>query len=348
MRHILFFLLSIGSASIFAEPIPPHVGEWTFTDYASYFKSTGNFVTSNTSSTDLLNGAYFSAIDDTLTVSYDAFPSLRFSANLGYASTTAADNLTSFTGQGLSEGGLGVQYWFRDKRWAIVPTLNGEFPFYRNTYIQTTSLLGNGTVWMEGGIWGLLYYHPVTAYAYIGYRYQDSGLAGWLTNDLGASYRLDTARIRIGVRGETTVTNDNDTINPNDIFLRNNLISNVDRGSLKYYSINPTVWEGYGEFDWLFSRMFEAGLGYAQTFYGSNAAYGWTVDGFIRFRLPTKDGHRPPPENNEPPPASEPIFAPAGTEEQSSPKPRARQQSRQQKNIDQMMQETEKSLENNN
>jgi len=354
MKHILFFLLSIGSASVIAEPIPPHLGEWTFTDYASYFKSSGNFASSGTSSTDLPNNGSLTAFDDTVAVSYDAFQSMRFSANLSYANVSSSNNITSYSGSGLSDGGASAQYWIRQKRWAIVPTVIAEFPFYRNSTTQTSSYLGNGTVYGEAGAWGFLYYHPITIYGYIGYRYQDAGQASLLMNDIGASYRFDTARLRIGVRGESTVTNDNDTGNAQNTFNRNVELGLVQSSSMKYYSMNPSVWEGYGEFDWLFTRMIEAGAGFSQTFYGNNAAYGWTVTGFFRFRLPTKENRHQPTsggtEFGEPPPISEPIFAPVGTEEESPAPTRKgrRSQPRQQKSIDQMMKETEKSLEKNN
>jgi hypothetical protein len=354
MRHILFFLLSIGSVSVLAEPIPPHLGEWDFTDSASYFKSSGNFATSGTSSTDLINNGSFTAFDDTLGVSYDAFTSMRFSVNLGYANTSSSNNFTSYSGNGMSEGGASAQYWFRDKRWALVPTVSAEFPFYRNSTTQTSSYLGNGAVYGEGGGWGLLYYHPVTIYAYVGYRYQDSGLASLLMNDIGASYRFNVARIRVGVRGESTITNDNDTGNLQNTFNRNLQMSLVQSGSMKYYSMNPTLWEGYGEADWLFTRMIEAGLGFSQTFYGNNSAFGWTVTGFFRFRLPTKEARHESTsggsEYGEAPPITEPIFAPVGTEEDTPTPTRKgrRAPPRQQKTIDQMMQETEKSLEKKN
>jgi len=348
MRHILFFLLSISGVSLIAEPIPPHVGEFSFTDYASYYRSASNYLSAGTSTTNLPLGGYFQYINDTLSVNYDLLPALRINANLGYGNTTASNPFTTFTGQGMTEGGVAAQYWFRDKRWAIVPTIKAGFPFYRNSVVITSSqpnaLIGDGTIWAEGGAWGMFYFHPVTIYGYLGYKYQDTGLASLLTTDVGASYRFDAARVRLGIRGETNVTQDNDTPNP---FYRNFLIATADNFSEKFYSINPTLYEAYGEFDWLFTRMFEGGLGFAQSIYGNNAASGYTIEAMFRFRLPTGEAARQSskqPEFNEPPAISEPIFAPAGVpEDEINPQPRPR--TKKQKNMDQMMQDTERSLE---
>lgn len=329
-----------------AEPIPPHVGELSFTNSTSYYRSAGNYITGGTSSTDLPIGGYFSYLSDGLSINYDAFPQWRFNANLNYGYTTASNSVTTFTGQGLTEGGLGAQFWLRQKRWAIVPTLQAAFPFYRNSLTQTDAMIGNGSVFGELGAWGLLYYHPITGYGYLGYRYQDNGLAGLMMVDLGASYRFDTARLRLGIRGETEVTEDSDTSQP---YFRNLILASVDNNSQKFYSVNPTVFEGYAEFDWLFTRMWEAGAGFAQSFYGNNAAYGWTVTAMVRFRLPTTEASRNTPRNQpeyyEPPAISEPIFAPVGTEE-DTPAPRRKNVRKKSKNIDQMLKDTEKSLEN--
>lgn len=350
MRHILFFLLSIGSVSVLAEPIPPHVGELTFTDYFNYYRSSGNFTNWGTSSSDYPRGGDFSVMSDTLSINFDASPQWRVNANLSGAMVKADNTIDPYTGKGagLTEGGASAQYWFRRKKWAIVPTVQAAFPFYRNSLTQFDAMIGNGTIWAEGGGWGLLYYHPVTIYGYAGYRYQDSGLSGWFTADLGASYRFDFARARVGFRGETTVTDDRDTSQP---FIRNFTLANVNNSSLKYNSINPTVFDAYGEFDWLFSRQWEAGVGFSQSVYGNNAAYGWTVTGMVRFRLPTNAGVRPDPvsqpEYNEGPPISEPIFAPVGVpEDQVAPQPKSNgSHGRKKKSIDQMIKDTERQLQ---
>src|SRR5437879_2908846 len=113
MRLILFFLLCAFIRGAFAEPIPPHVGEFAFTDYFSYYRSAGNYLNSGTSSSDLPNGGYFQNITDTLSVNWDAFREVRFDANVSYGMSTApavSNNITT-TGQGFSEAYAGAQYW---------------------------------------------------------------------------------------------------------------------------------------------------------------------------------------------------------------------------------------------
>lgn len=355
MRHILFFLLSLSSffiATAWAEPIPPHIGEWNFTDSLSYYRTAGNYsnnypLSAPANSGDLPNNGYLSTLTDTVAVNYDAFKFLRLNANFSYNRTTisganqflAPVNLTA---SGMSDAGLGAQYWFRSKRWALVPTLTGGIPFYRNSETQTGAMLGNGTSWIEGGTYGILYYFPVAVYGYAGYRYQDSGQAGLANLELGGSYRLSRARLRVGVRGETTVANDKETGNP---FYRNQVLANVDAASLHFYSVNPTLFDVYAEGDWLFTRMWEAGLGFSQSVYGINTAVGWTVTAMIRFRLPGGDSRHSVGSQQDylKPAISEPIFEPKGTEDDNiDPTPRGAHK----KSLDKMLKDTEKSLDN--
>lgn len=360
MRHILFFLLSITSLFITAasaEPIPPHVGEFSFTDYLSFYRTAGNYssnynyplgVPANDTTGDLLGGGTMSTLTDTVSVNWDALPEIRFNANLSYDYTTSSSAPTtynplgaSFNASGVSEFGYGAQYWIRDRHWALVPQISGGVPFYRNNLSQGGALLGNGATWVEGGGYGILYFYPIALYGYLGYRYQDSGLAGLMNMELGGSYRFNRARLRVGVRGETAVSDDRDTSNP---ALRNALLNSRMAGSFHYYSVNPTLFDAYAEGDWLFNRMIEAGVGFSQSVYGVNSAVGWTVTGMIRIRLPSDAGRSKNLHQDYLKPAiAEPIFEPKGTEgDDIDPTPRGGRK----KNIDKMLNDTEKSLDN--
>ena len=43
MRLILFFVTGLITFSARAEPIPPHLGEWGFSDYFSYYNTSSNY-----------------------------------------------------------------------------------------------------------------------------------------------------------------------------------------------------------------------------------------------------------------------------------------------------------------
>jgi hypothetical protein len=286
MRLILFFLLSVGCVTGFveAEPIPIHLGQWTFTDDLSYFRTVANYVNSGTSTTTLPNGGSYYSLIDQVHVEYDAYPGLRLSANTGLGYAVANNSVATYTGTAVTEISLGAQYWFKQKSFAIVPSLQGGFPINRVSTNTNDSLVNEGTVWGEPGAWAIGYMHPFAIYGYLGYRYQDGGRAGLMTSDVGGSYRFATARLRVGFRGEQTLQKDNLT-GANEP-QRNIVTSKVDSGSFRYYSINPEYYEGYGEFDWIFSRDLEAGGGVAQSFYGADSAAGFTVMAMVRYRIP--------------------------------------------------------------
>lgn len=347
MRLTLFFLLGLTSVAATAEPLPTHIQEWTFSDYFTYFRSNSNYINGGTSTTSLPQDGTFTTAQDTLAIDYDAFPNVRFSASLGYGYSNANNDSSAFTDSGLTEFSAGAQYWWRHPDWALVPNLKFGYPFYRidvNNPQTSSALISNAAAWGEGGAWGIFYLRPFAIYGYLGFRYQDGGQSAVMPVDVGASYRFPLARVRIGIRGESTIINDNYTNTP---LLRLNEANTVDAGSLKYFSLNPTVFEGYGEFDWIFTREWEAGAGFAQTFYGSNAAQGWTLEAMVRFRLPSSKSQTSDATSSGPQPNFEEdinkydqtIFDQSKPDQIQTPPPKPK------KSIDKMLQDTEKTLE---
>ncbi len=345
MRLILFFLLCTLSIGAVAEPIPPHLQQWSFSDYFSYYRSVANYVTAGTASASLPINGSFSVMQDTLAVEYDAIRNLRFDANTAYAYSTASNNVTTFTGSGFTEFSAGAQYWFKNSAGAVVPSLHFGYPFYRvdvNSPPAANALISNAAAWTEGGLWGIFYFYPWAAYAYAGFRYQDGGQAGLLPLDLGVSYRFPEARVRLGIRGETTVMNDTYTNNPG---LRLNTPNVVDAGSLKYFSLNPTVFEAYGEFDYIFTREWEAGAGAAQSFYGNNAAQGYTVLAMVRFRIPGARPAAAPVRGGPDFQEQEDRYNQRLFEESNPAHPPPQRPPKKGKNIDKALKDTEKTLE---
>jgi hypothetical protein len=346
MRLILFFLLCISPLAE-AEPIPPHVGEWSFTDYLSYYRTSGNYGSPGFSTNSLPNDGSYYSIQDQVTANYDLSPHWRLDASVGYGYAVSDSTYFTYTGSDFTEGSGGIQYWYRRPMWAIVPTLHGGFPFFRINATFNDAMVGEGTVWAEPGSWGFIYLKPWALFGYFGYRYQDSGRAGLLNFNAGASYRFETARLRAGVRGYETAINDSLTNQPG---YRNVVLSRVDAGSFRYYAVNPTVAEVYAESDFIFSRELEAGAGIAQSFYGANSAQGFTVTAMIRLRLPGEgspsvtnngmdSGFEAPMDRYD-----EKLFRDANPDHDVDPRPQPKT-TKKIKNIDKMMKETERSLE---
>lgn len=133
MRLIQFFLLCAFVHGALAEPIPPHLGEWAFSDYFSYYRTAGNYVNSGTSSADLPNGGYFQTMNDTLSVNWDAMKEVRVDANITYGTSQAVTNGITTTGQGFSEAYAGAQYWYRTRNTPWFPRGTSAFHFIEST-----------------------------------------------------------------------------------------------------------------------------------------------------------------------------------------------------------------------
>jgi hypothetical protein len=131
----------------------------------------------------------------------------------------------------------------------------------------------------------------------------------------------------------------------------------VDAGSEKFYSVNPTNFEVYSEFDYIFMKSLEAGVGVAQSFYGVNSAQGFTAEFMVRFNLPGKnppessgDGFHENVENYKQNlfEESKPEVTPPPTQNAETPQPQDQQQKPKKKksnSLDKMFKDTEKSLE---
>lgn len=362
MRLTLFFLITLTCVTNFtanAEPIPIHLGEWSFTDHLSYFRSGANFDNAGTNTSGLPLGGYYSLLHNQFSASYDAFKDWRFHASTGFGYAIGNNSNTTYSGFAMTEVSGGAQYWFKRRSWALVPSFQAAFPFKRVTFDTNDSLVNEGSAWLEPGAWGVLYLRPVNVYGYLGYRHQDGGRAGLLMSEAGVSYRFPSSRIRGGMRGQTAVVNDTHTGDQEHI--RNVVTSRVDAGSFKFYSVNPTLYEVYAEMDWIVTRQWEVGAGGAYTVYGAHAAHGWTALAMARFRIPsekvrssgrryvdpispTYDRFEPEEENYD-----QMLFKEVKPDVDESAPDRPRRakplRPRNNKSIDQLMRDTEKSLE---
>jgi hypothetical protein len=160
------------------------------------------------------------------------------------------------------------------------------------------------------------------------------------------------ARLRLGMRGENTANNDAYSSEPGR---RSIVTDRVNNFSFKYYSVNPMVFEGYVEGDFIFTRNWEVGAGFSQSFYGVNSAQGWNALAMVRFRLPDKVERQQPseyPDYTSPPTFKETteqydtkIFDESNPSAPPPAKAKPLRPKNQKKSVDTMLKETEKSLE---
>lgn len=363
-------------------PLPPAEGHYEIKAEFDYFSTGGNYNTDSTQ-TNFISGGHYTTMDGLGQLTYDFSKQWRAYAGLdgGQSGADVLDNLHSIpalgyyptnhnTVSGLNQAWLGGQWWLRKGDFDIVPEVDLTLPFWRVDLNYMTPLLGEGATQFQTGAW-LRYQHwnEVTYLAYLGYDYRDGGRAGIMPWDVGARYELPQFYVEGDVRGFWTVITDAADRGVRDVYL-----NQTDAGSYENYAINPNRAE-VAALAGVRMGPFEIYGGGLYTFWGQTSAAGWGAQIGVKFSGSlykadngNKDQFQEPPEkyddsvfkegapvtpdNTVPDVQQDNIYQ---QQQQSAPAPAPKKKKVKKKhpnddsnsmpNVEQLMKETEKSLE---
>lgn len=239
---------------------------------ASYFSSTANY-SDDGSSTDLANGGDFTSVMGDFIFSYDWKPDWRFygGATAGYVETS--DGNFTRSNSGLNEIVAGAQNWYDVGSFDLGVQGDFVYPFFKIDENSDEAFMGEGAMRIRTGAWAIYPMGPLKPFGYLGFEYRDGGRSFLLPYSVGMKYTLGKIWVQGEFRGYESVVDDADTDNRAD---RDVILSNVNGGSYRFYSINPAVSEIAAEVGIRLGSITLLG-GVAMTVIGSSSADGWTA-----------------------------------------------------------------------
>ncbi len=276
---------------------------WRFSVFTEYFSSNANLSSSGTNIFNTLPSGNKIQV-------YQMRPKLRY--NLTEKSSAyfggGMVNVNSSTGSvlrnnsGVSEAFVGLDYILSGKFSRLVGEIEGSYATTPFNVSGGDALLSDGADFLRAQIYFFRPYSFGNPFLHLGVEYRDQGFSqlmlygGGFDRPLGKSFLIGA-----GVEGELSFLSDS-----NNSIYRSALTDQVMGGSHYFAAYNPSsidarVWGGYKpEPGWQFR------LGYAQTFLGTNAAYGQSLflsfsinfdpraddEGFARFRQAKSSARR--------------------------------------------------------
>lgn len=240
---------------------------------SEYFRSSSNYDPQGGAYEGLPNGQSYANLLTSVMGQYSWSDrwAVFSKAGLAYAKSNGAD--TDRTNTQITELGGGLRHKLLVRPVFVVPEIEFGFPLNRVKPSTDETLTDEGALFLQAGGWFAKHLWHLYNYAYLGARYQDEGRASLWLYKIGTYINLNGVLIGTELNGYSALTNDTYLDTPEE---RDDITTRVNAGSLRYYSINPSLaelrfWTGFR-----FLRGVQMDFGYNQTINGKNTAAGRT------------------------------------------------------------------------
>lgn len=249
-------------------------GRADFGIHVDYFKTTANFDASG-SKNDLLSGNYLQNIDTNIGARYVLFDDWALFANAKIGSSESADAMSTRKNSSVSQLLIGTDYQiFNTGFWSSAIELSYTQAVEKVSSTTDNVLNNNGANEVHGLITTSLNFNGLVPFGQVGVNYRTEGLSTLLLYAGGVELRFAPVFVGLLVRGFSTLKEDENAARP---FVRDVLTNQVDAGSRRYNSVNPTLLEAELYLRYNFDRdlSFKTFGGY--TVMGTNTAVGFQV-----------------------------------------------------------------------
>lgn len=271
-------------------------GLWETSFSGSYFSASGNYSSTGGLQT-LTSGNSYSLLDTLAETRYVFAPGWAFSGGLesGYAQSNTFS--IPRTSSGLSSGNLGIESMFGMGPFELIPEVSFVFPFLKDVPDQDTVMRSEGVNETHLDLHLQAAFQDFTLFGRLGYELRGSGRSTLMPWSAGLEFQLPAARLGARLYGEQTIANDGDTGDGEAARLVT--INRINGGSLKYYSVNPSLVDSEIYLLFGLSRNFRMALSGGTTLTGSNSGAGYHGEGTLIYRFAAEPVRRTRPRNEE-------------------------------------------------
>ena len=273
------------STSVMAErPSPPRTGTLEFGASYAYFTTGANY-DQNGSKTAIPNGGGLSTNQGQLSTAYDWARRWRTFGALNYNRTASTDGYFDRENGALTDVALGAQYYTTYGRFTLIPQIDGRATLYTINETSDQAVFGEGVNTFRGGGWAIWRLGNLQPFTYLGGEYRDAGRSSLGHYVLGAHYKHDALWLETTLRGYFSMTDDSDFSLANRA-RRFAYLQRVNGSSQRFYAVNPALTEVSLE-GGLALDQFNVFIGGSLSVAGQTMAQGWGAWGGVRFTMPT-------------------------------------------------------------
>jgi len=316
MLTLLSVLLTTSFYAAAEVPSTPRRGQSELRGALSYFTSTSNFAVDGGGSEEVQSGGEYSQRLGEFTYTYDLRADWRILGGFSAASAESSDASFSRSNSGLNEIYGGAQKWYEIEKFDFVARGDFVYPLFKVEEGGDDALLGEGALRASGSALLIYPWGGLKPFAHLGFEYRDGGRSFLLPYGVGLKFRSGRFWLQGEYRGYESVVDDADTENRMD---REVYLGQVNGGSFRYYSVNPSASEIAVEAGARFGAFGVFG-GVAMTVLGSSSADGLSAMVGLSYRpnfsRSVDTGREPEPFDIRNERYDESLF-----EEPSAPKP---------------------------
>ncbi|WP_413586220.1 hypothetical protein [Bdellovibrio sp. HCB274] len=281
---------------------------WDFELGTNYFYSEANYETFGEGSTSLSSGNHYQLLDVDFATRY--MPSRTWSVfgSGTFSSAQSKNSVATRTNTSFSNITGGFDFLAYDGWAQLVPEFGILIPLQQVDPAGDDALNSEGVVELWGRLTAQKDFGTARFYGWLGLDYRADGRSSLMPWGAGLQFKADAFRIGGEVIGSQSITDDKDT---NTQYIRNAYLQNVNAGSYKFYSVNPSSIDTLFYATWMVNNNWALQINGGATVAGENSAAGYHAGALVRYSFDMAEGYRQQdyPLYNTPPSTS---GAPAG------------------------------------
>lgn len=245
-------------------------GTYDFQAETQYFRSDSNYISSGDSFQRLVNGQSFELWDFYLKINYDLSKRSAWFATVDIATANSVGFDAKRSNSSLATSTLGYKYMLYSEDFDAIGDFYASIPYSQVTANTDTVMNNEGVVEGTALLRLQATYDMLGIFGYLGgtYRQTRSALMPW---GAGAEARFSKFILGGKVFGYQTVLDDPESGKKS---LRLQVNDRVNGGSLKFYSVNPSVIDSEVYAKIKFNRAWTLSAGVGTTISGSSMAAG--------------------------------------------------------------------------
>jgi hypothetical protein len=263
---------------------------WDFQVGTNYFSSEANY-DSGGKNQSLASGAKYTLLDLNFETRYIPRRDLSFFA-MGNIGNSESDNtVAKRSNSTFNELMAGMDFVAYSGAFDLIPEFGLVVPFEKVDLNSDSSLNSEGVF----QLWGRLiaqkeFTAHIRGYGWGGIQYRGEGRSFLLPWGLGMQFKLPRIRLGGELFGSQSISDDKDKGTGSEL-TRTAYINQVDAGSLKFYSINPSLIDTSLYATFLMTPKWSLQVNGGMTVAGANAAAGFHLGGFLRYSFDMAEGY---------------------------------------------------------
>ncbi len=255
----LFLFQVAANAKIYGPKRYDAIGLITYASADLYY-TTENF-DANSKAAGLLSSNEYMVLDIPFGLRYNVQPTWAIEAGLKatYAKSKSSDpfNGGERTNSEIHEARFATDMLIETNAFDLIPEFELVIPFTKISSTTDSVMLGDGVQTMTGKLHVQTEFGQGDFFSYIGYSKRDQGRSDLLPWSIGMGWNNGGSLLGARFFGFQSITDDKDK---NFRYSREYVNNKVNGGSLKYYSVNPSVMSVEGLWFFKVQRQLQAQL----------------------------------------------------------------------------------------